>query len=171
MAVQESRQNLLLTVPFLKLLGKETNKHKATIESERYGFDESTILEMMSDHGFRAYSYQPFQRTLLDLYGNNMASGNTLFIRNTPMWRRDSVLESSLLLTVALFEAVCKLALIDDPAVCMPHCLQRLLADDTPIGATPPRWRFWRFSMFCCLVVFATIGVCQFEVYHGRYSV
>lgn len=49
---------------------------------ERYGFNESAILEMMFDHGFRSYAYQPFQRRLLDLNGKNLDSGNTLFIRN-----------------------------------------------------------------------------------------
>lgn len=63
-----------------------TSLHSVIMElngsGERYGFDESTILEMMFDHGFRAYSYQPFQRTLHDLNGKNLDSGNTLFIRN-----------------------------------------------------------------------------------------
>jgi FkbM family methyltransferase len=63
-----------------------TSLHSVIMElngsGERYGFDESTILEMMLDHGFRTYSYQPFQRTLLDLSGKNLDSGNTLFIRN-----------------------------------------------------------------------------------------
>lgn len=63
-----------------------TSLHSVIMElngsGERYGFDESTILEMMFDHGFRAYSYQPFQRTLHDLNGKNLDLGNTLFIRN-----------------------------------------------------------------------------------------
>ena len=48
----------------------------------RYGIDESTILEMMFDHGFAAYSYEPFQRLLVNLKGKNLDSGNTLFIRD-----------------------------------------------------------------------------------------
>jgi len=36
----------------------------------------------MFDYGFRAYSYDPFQRILVDLNGKNLDSGNTLFIRN-----------------------------------------------------------------------------------------
>jgi FkbM family methyltransferase len=50
----------------------------------RYGFDESRILETMFDHGFRTYSYNPIDRTLIDLQGKNLNSGNTLFIRDEP---------------------------------------------------------------------------------------
>lgn len=48
----------------------------------RYGFDESRILELMFDNGFRSYSYNPLNRTLSALEGKNLNSGNTLFIRN-----------------------------------------------------------------------------------------
>lgn len=48
----------------------------------RYGFDESRILEMMLDHGYKTYSYDPLNRTLISLHGKNSNSGNTLFIRN-----------------------------------------------------------------------------------------
>jgi len=48
----------------------------------RYGFDESKILELMLSNGFRTYSYNPFSRTLINLEGKNLNSGNTLFIRN-----------------------------------------------------------------------------------------
>ena len=48
----------------------------------RYGFDESRILEMMSGCGFRTYSYNPLDRSLINLRGKNMVSGNTLFIRD-----------------------------------------------------------------------------------------
>lgn len=48
----------------------------------RYGFDESKILQMMFDYGFKAYSYDPFKRELLRLDGKNLSEGNTLFIRN-----------------------------------------------------------------------------------------
>lgn len=68
-----------------KTLAKQS-LHSAIMElngsGERYGFDESTIVEMMLDHGFQAYSYDPFSRSLLDLKGKNLESGNTLFIRN-----------------------------------------------------------------------------------------
>ena len=48
----------------------------------RYGFDELKILELMFDHGFRTFSYNPFDRTLVKLKGKNLNSGNTLFIRD-----------------------------------------------------------------------------------------
>src|SRR5882762_2204257 len=48
----------------------------------RYGYDESRILEMMSDHSFKTYSYDPLDRSLIKLNGKNLASGNTLFIRD-----------------------------------------------------------------------------------------
>lgn len=50
---------------------------------ERYGFDESKLLELMFDYDFRTYSYDPLTRRLVSLEeGKNKASGNTLFIRN-----------------------------------------------------------------------------------------
>jgi FkbM family methyltransferase len=49
---------------------------------ERYGFDESQILQLMFDYGFRSFSYDPFSRKLVDLDGKNLESGNTLFIRD-----------------------------------------------------------------------------------------
>ena len=48
----------------------------------RYGFDEPRILELMFDHGFRTYSYNPLGRILLNLEGKKLTSGNTLFIRD-----------------------------------------------------------------------------------------
>ena len=48
----------------------------------RYGYDESRILEMMFDNGFKTYSYNPFDRSLVNLQGKNLNSGNTLFIRD-----------------------------------------------------------------------------------------
>jgi FkbM family methyltransferase len=48
----------------------------------RYGHDESRILMMMSDHGFKAYSYDPLERKLQELGRRRVASGNTLFVRN-----------------------------------------------------------------------------------------
>src|SRR5699024_2210936 len=35
----------------------------------RYGFDESLILDSMFDYGFKMYSYDPLDRTLNDLEG------------------------------------------------------------------------------------------------------
>jgi hypothetical protein len=50
--------------------------------SRRYGFDESRILELMFDHGFKPYAYDPLDRTLIGLEGKNPNSDNTLFIRD-----------------------------------------------------------------------------------------
>jgi FkbM family methyltransferase len=48
----------------------------------RYNYRESDILEMMLDHGFDTYKYEPFTRSLEKLHGKSVESGNTLFIRN-----------------------------------------------------------------------------------------
>lgn len=48
----------------------------------RYGYDESKILGMMSEFGFKTYSYKPFERALSNLKGKNLTEGNTIFIRN-----------------------------------------------------------------------------------------
>jgi len=48
----------------------------------RYGYDESKIISMMSTYGFETYSYEPFERTLINLKGKNLTEGNTIFIRN-----------------------------------------------------------------------------------------
>jgi hypothetical protein len=53
-------------------------------KSSRYGFVESRILELVLDHGFRPYSYDPIERNLIDLQGKNLKSENTLFIRDKP---------------------------------------------------------------------------------------
>jgi len=47
-----------------------------------YGFDETRILKMMFNYGFRTYSYNPLNRTLVNLKGKDSNSGNTLFIRD-----------------------------------------------------------------------------------------
>jgi len=49
---------------------------------DRYGYDESKILDMMFDYDFKTYSYNPMDRTLINLEGKNLNSGNTLFIRD-----------------------------------------------------------------------------------------
>ena len=49
---------------------------------DRYGYDEARILEMMLEYDFKTYSYNPLDRTLINLRGKNPNSGNTLFIRN-----------------------------------------------------------------------------------------
>lgn len=50
----------------------------------RYGFDELQLHQLMLDHEFKAYTYSPFSRTLVDLSGKNNAAGNTLYIRDKP---------------------------------------------------------------------------------------
>jgi len=47
-------------------------------QGSRYGFDESRILPMMFDYGFQTYSYNPFDRILINLQGKNLTSDNTL---------------------------------------------------------------------------------------------
>ena len=49
---------------------------------DRYGFEETKIVQMMFDYGFEAYAYRPFERALVVLQGKNFSPGNTLFIRN-----------------------------------------------------------------------------------------
>lgn len=49
---------------------------------DRYGYDESKILGMMAEFGFKIYSYSPFERKLTSLEGKNLTEGNTIFIRN-----------------------------------------------------------------------------------------
>lgn len=48
----------------------------------RYNYEESKLLQMMLDHGFETYGYDPFRRALEKLEGKSRESGNTLFIRN-----------------------------------------------------------------------------------------
>ena len=52
---------------------------------ERYGFNESDILESMLGHGFKTYSYDPLKRSLTNLEGKNLVVGNTLFVKNEPL--------------------------------------------------------------------------------------
>jgi len=49
---------------------------------ERYGYDESKILNMMIDYGFKPYAYDPITRNLVELNEKNKNEGNTIFIRN-----------------------------------------------------------------------------------------
>lgn len=48
----------------------------------RYGFDESKLVELMQNYEFKSYSYDPLLRKLISLEGKNLVSGNTLFVRN-----------------------------------------------------------------------------------------
>jgi len=65
---------------------KKQSLHSVIMElngsGNRYGYDESRILDLMSDYGFKPHSYNPLDRTLLNLDGKNLDSGNTLFIRD-----------------------------------------------------------------------------------------
>jgi hypothetical protein len=65
-------KNQMLNAVIMELNGSGT----------RYGFDETQIIDLMLSNGFRTYSYDPFSRTLINLEGKNLRSGNTLFIRN-----------------------------------------------------------------------------------------
>jgi FkbM family methyltransferase len=49
---------------------------------DMYGYDESKILGMMFDYGFKAYTYNPLKRELVELSNKNTNEGNTIFIRN-----------------------------------------------------------------------------------------
>jgi len=49
---------------------------------ERYGSDESRIVETMRGHGFGTYAYRPTGRELVALEGKNPESWNTLFVRD-----------------------------------------------------------------------------------------
>jgi len=49
---------------------------------KRYGFNEALILELMFDNGFKTYSYNPLDRTLVNLEDKNLGSDNTIFIRD-----------------------------------------------------------------------------------------
>jgi FkbM family methyltransferase len=49
---------------------------------ERYGYDETLLIKLMLDKGFRTFCYDPLTRQLSDLQGNKTNSGNTIFIRD-----------------------------------------------------------------------------------------
>jgi len=70
---QQILQNQALNAVIVELNGS----------GSRYGYDDSKIVELMLNHDFRTYSYDPLNRTLTGvLGGKNLKSGNTLFIRN-----------------------------------------------------------------------------------------
>lgn len=48
----------------------------------RYGHDESQILELMQRLGFKSCHYNPFSRVLTILEGKNQKGGNTIFVRD-----------------------------------------------------------------------------------------
>lgn len=67
----------ILKSPKLKAVILELNG-----SGDRYGQDESEILELMFAHEFKTYSYNPLDRKLAELNGEKSESGNTLFIRD-----------------------------------------------------------------------------------------
>ncbi|MBA3485982.1 MAG: FkbM family methyltransferase [Lysobacter sp.] len=50
----------------------------------KFGFDESRIFEKMSDNGFCAYSYRPWDRDLVPRDAAAADSDNVIFVRNIP---------------------------------------------------------------------------------------
>lgn len=71
---QETLRNPSLKAVFMELNGS----------GARYGFDETKILELMRRHDFGTFTYDPFSRTLINLEGKNLSSGNTIFVRDKP---------------------------------------------------------------------------------------
>ena len=50
----------------------------------RYGFDERKILSLMQKNNFKAYSYDPYKRNLLNIDIVTDKTDNIIFIRNKP---------------------------------------------------------------------------------------
>jgi len=48
---------------------------------QRYGVNDQDIVQLMNEHGFKEYYYEPFGRRLDRLQGERFSEGNTLFIR------------------------------------------------------------------------------------------
>jgi FkbM family methyltransferase len=48
----------------------------------RLGFDDSMLVDRLSNLGFESFHYEPFSRVLTRTYGKNLSSGNTIFIRD-----------------------------------------------------------------------------------------
>jgi FkbM family methyltransferase len=74
---QETLRNLSLHSVVIELNGA----------GDRYGYDDSRIVAMMFDHGFRSYVYDPIGRRLSEISGKNPASDNTLFVRDSSLVR------------------------------------------------------------------------------------
>jgi FkbM family methyltransferase len=66
-----------LASPDLKAVIMELND-----SGRRYGYDDSSLVRLMNESGFRSCTYDPSRRALVDLGGKNLASGNTLFVRD-----------------------------------------------------------------------------------------
>jgi FkbM family methyltransferase len=60
--------------------------HSAIIElngsGERYGYEDSAIIETMAGYGFGTYAYDPLSRSLERIEGKDPDSMNTLFVRD-----------------------------------------------------------------------------------------
>lgn len=54
---------------------------------QRYGYDDSKLLDTLSDFGFKPYAYDPLCRDLQNLQGRNQMQGNTIFVRNEALVR------------------------------------------------------------------------------------
>jgi len=67
---------------------KKPSLHTVILElngsGSRYGYAESSIVGLMNEYGFAAYTYNPQDRTLSKSSGYNK-DGNTLFIRNVAL--------------------------------------------------------------------------------------
>lgn len=59
----------------------------------RYGYDESKLLNLMLEAGFKTFTYDPFSRALRSLGGRNQQEGNTLFIRDEA-WVRERLVHA-----------------------------------------------------------------------------
>lgn len=49
---------------------------------QRYNYDEGELYHRMINFGFNAYSYSPFERSLIALDGGRGQSGNTIFVKD-----------------------------------------------------------------------------------------
>jgi FkbM family methyltransferase len=67
-----------------RILGKK-ELHSVIMElngsGRRYGFEDSQIINYMSDFGFSTFRYEPFKRELNAVAADDCRFGNTLFIR------------------------------------------------------------------------------------------
>ena len=54
---------------------------------EKYGFDESVILQTMADFGFAGYAYSPWRREIAALSSGQAHQDNIIFIRQPDLVR------------------------------------------------------------------------------------
>jgi FkbM family methyltransferase len=68
-----------------RTLGKRS-LHSVIMElngsGQRYGFEDSRIIDYMGGFGFSTFRYEPFSRELIGVSGRDCLSGNTLFVRD-----------------------------------------------------------------------------------------